>query len=427
MPKVIVADDSQTIQKVVGIYLSNEDYELIKCVDEDTLMPLLEEHGPSLVILDFNLSENKTGYDLAKEIKENSGARVLMLYGTFDTIDEDLFDEAGINAHLVKPFDGSKFVNFCNQLVSDYQMDQEGYDDEDEVEEIRELNKDAFIATSSDVYFDDDDEFELEEVRAEEQTSKFKIDEAAMEANLDDEEIDLENVDVDKLDGTLKFKINEDMMEANLAGEDDDEDEWVVNQPQVEDSSDEQIQEISKHAAITQEELSNLESGMKEWGFSVPGIIGEDLGGAELPPVIGENNLEEIAEQADEFSISEPQTDETIFPNDGDLEYPNLDSSEIEIEFDEIIADSGPTLTSISELADETEEVQEDEDITQSIDLNATLGTDTEEEVQSLEQQIADEVEEDLWSADDITPNTTNIRSDDNINISAAELETRLN
>ena len=98
-PKIIIADDSQTIQKVVKIYISKLeedpnfkfDLELIECIDESNLPSLVEEHEPSLILLDFNLSENKTGYDLSKELKNIHPSKILMMYGTFDTVDESLF------------------------------------------------------------------------------------------------------------------------------------------------------------------------------------------------------------------------------------------------------------------------------------------------------------------------------------------------
>ena len=68
--KVLIADDSLTIQKVIKITLSNEPFVLSDCTDADELVSSVEEFKPAIVLLDFNLSENKTGYDLCKEIKE---------------------------------------------------------------------------------------------------------------------------------------------------------------------------------------------------------------------------------------------------------------------------------------------------------------------------------------------------------------------
>lgn len=117
--KVLLADDSLTIQKVIKITLNDEPYDIIDCPHEDQLEELIGEHRPGLVLLDFNLSESMTGYDLCKKIKELSPeSNVLVMYGTFDTIDEDLLSQSGAANKIVKPFDSNKFVSLCKNLIS---------------------------------------------------------------------------------------------------------------------------------------------------------------------------------------------------------------------------------------------------------------------------------------------------------------------
>jgi len=116
--QVIVADDSQTIQKVIAITLSSEPHELTECLDVKNLETLVSQKKPKLVLLDFNLSDDKTGYDLCKDIKNASpDTQVLYLFGTFDTIDEELISESGASNWIVKPFDGNKFINLCRALT----------------------------------------------------------------------------------------------------------------------------------------------------------------------------------------------------------------------------------------------------------------------------------------------------------------------
>ena len=124
--KVLLADDSPTIQKVIKITLAKEDFEIIECESEQVLLEKVEAYSPRLVLLDFGLSEEKSGYELAKEIRQaNPDSQVLMLYGTFDTIDEDALNSAGVSEKVVKPFDSSKFVSICHDLIS-----KEGGDDQ---------------------------------------------------------------------------------------------------------------------------------------------------------------------------------------------------------------------------------------------------------------------------------------------------------
>ena len=118
--KVLVADDSLTIQKVIGITLANSGYELVECLNENDLLIKVKNNQYDLVLLDFNLSDTKTGYDLSKLIKEHQkNTPILILLGTFDTIEESRFDESGISDKIVKPFESSKFIKKCKQLIEE--------------------------------------------------------------------------------------------------------------------------------------------------------------------------------------------------------------------------------------------------------------------------------------------------------------------
>lgn len=117
MHKILVADDSLTIQKVIKITLANEDFEIIECLDSKDLESSVNKNSPDIVLLDFNLSEDKTGYELAEKIlNEKPNIQLLMLFGTFDTIDESLMNQCGVKYKIVKPFDGTKFITLCHAM-----------------------------------------------------------------------------------------------------------------------------------------------------------------------------------------------------------------------------------------------------------------------------------------------------------------------
>lgn len=118
MGKVLVADDSSTIQKVVRITLANEPFQLIECMDEDELNKVLPVNEFNLVLLDFNLSNSKTGFQLGAEVKEKCpGAKVMAMLGTFDTVDPAELVAAGIDDSIVKPFESDVFISKCRALI----------------------------------------------------------------------------------------------------------------------------------------------------------------------------------------------------------------------------------------------------------------------------------------------------------------------
>jgi DNA-binding response OmpR family regulator len=416
-PRIIIADDSQTIQKVIKITLASEDFELVECLTDDSLLALVQENNPSLVLLDFNLSENKTGYDLAKEIKAICQPKIMMLYGTFDSIDEALLEETGVNSHIVKPFDGNKFINSCRQLISDSEL--ETSDDTEGFEELEEIKDEVDFGEE----FDDGDEIDFSE------SAGDFIEDEKIEASIEmsEEEIEVEEFEENS---TPRMDLESNKDEISI------DEEWVVNQPENIEEDDELPEEI-----VTKEELNTLEAGMQEWGIDVPGVIGQSSSGPELPPVIGEEpqimtttsigtvehieienvelkpELEVEVESELEIEVSQPNKEEIVIddfpdeiidvqeeivenvvPEDDDLEYP--DSLKI---IEEVSKEE--TFSNLIPISDLSEEVEFSDEIqTDGISLNDTLGTNTEEEVKALEEQIADEVDEEknLWSTDEV-------------------------
>ena len=130
--KIIVADDSQTIQKVIKITFGNRKYDLGPCLSEAELFEKLND-DISLVLLDFSLSETKSGYELGKEVKaKNAGVPIMALLGTFDTVDEDSFKSSGYSDKVVKPFETEKFINKCEDLIENGGAEYITEDSEDE-------------------------------------------------------------------------------------------------------------------------------------------------------------------------------------------------------------------------------------------------------------------------------------------------------
>lgn len=109
--KILLADDSPTVHKVIKIILANEPYEIVDCARESELLPKLAQLHPELVFLDFNFSESLTGYDLCRAIKDKAPkSKVLMMYGTFDSVDENALNDCGADQHVIKPFDTNRFI-----------------------------------------------------------------------------------------------------------------------------------------------------------------------------------------------------------------------------------------------------------------------------------------------------------------------------
>jgi DNA-binding response OmpR family regulator len=116
--KILVADDSLTIQKVIGITLASSGYELVECLNETDLFRFLQSKDFDLVLLDFNLSDKRTGYELSRQIKELCpDLPIMIMLGTFDSVEESQLVPCGISDRVVKPFESGKFIKKCKDLI----------------------------------------------------------------------------------------------------------------------------------------------------------------------------------------------------------------------------------------------------------------------------------------------------------------------
>lgn len=145
--KVLVADDSLTIQKVINITLANSGYELVECLNEQDLLNKVESNSFDLVLLDFNLSDTTTGYDLSKKIKaKNPSAAIVVMLGTFDSVDESQFKNSGITDKIIKPFESSKFIKKCKDALENRDVSEVDFDSHEEglLTEEESLNLDSW-------------------------------------------------------------------------------------------------------------------------------------------------------------------------------------------------------------------------------------------------------------------------------------------
>ena len=116
--KILVADDSQTIQKVISLASKEQDFSLVSCLDESELFDNLNKNT-DLVLLDFALSDELNGYELCKKItEEQPNVPVMAMLGVFDSIDESEYKNSGFADKIVKPFETERFIHKCIALLN---------------------------------------------------------------------------------------------------------------------------------------------------------------------------------------------------------------------------------------------------------------------------------------------------------------------
>jgi CheY-like chemotaxis protein len=118
--RILVADDSLTIQKVVELTFADTDYRLT-CVGNGRLaLEKVREEPPDVILADVVMPE-KNGYEVCEEIKKNPATAaipVILLAGTFEPFDRDRAAGLGCDAIISKPFDSRELYRKVEALVS---------------------------------------------------------------------------------------------------------------------------------------------------------------------------------------------------------------------------------------------------------------------------------------------------------------------
>ena len=105
--KLLLADDSPTIQKVISLTFGDEEFEVVAVGDgAQALRALAEEPPPDIVLADV-VMPGPDGYELCERIKRDARlgrVPVILLVGTFEPFNEAEARRVGADTVLTKPF-----------------------------------------------------------------------------------------------------------------------------------------------------------------------------------------------------------------------------------------------------------------------------------------------------------------------------------
>jgi CheY-like chemotaxis protein len=118
--KILLADDSITIQKVIELTFSDEDFEVVTVSNGRLAMEKVQEVRPDLVLCDIIMPE-KDGYEVCDFIKKNpatSQIPVLLLTGAFEPFDQERASRVGCDGFLAKPFEPQTLIAKVKELLN---------------------------------------------------------------------------------------------------------------------------------------------------------------------------------------------------------------------------------------------------------------------------------------------------------------------
>jgi CheY-like chemotaxis protein len=116
--RILLADDSVTIQKVIELTFMDEDYEVRAVSNGDEAVALLSSLNPDFVIADVHMP-GANGYEVCRRAKQmRPDLPVLLLVGTFEPFDEAQARAVGADSHLKKPFDSQELLQRVEELLA---------------------------------------------------------------------------------------------------------------------------------------------------------------------------------------------------------------------------------------------------------------------------------------------------------------------
>jgi len=104
--KILLADDSVTVQKIITLTFSDEGVDVITVNDGDEAISRLQYLRPALVMADVSIP-GRNGYEICEFVKihpEMKETPVILLVPAFEPFDEERARRIGADYHLTKPF-----------------------------------------------------------------------------------------------------------------------------------------------------------------------------------------------------------------------------------------------------------------------------------------------------------------------------------
>ena len=120
MHKLLLADDSVTIQRVIELTFSGEDVQVVAVSDGEQAIARIPLERPDVVLADIGMPR-KGGYDVAAFVKgrpDLAHIPVLLLAGAFEPVDQARAEQVGADGVLIKPFEPRQVIERVKELLA---------------------------------------------------------------------------------------------------------------------------------------------------------------------------------------------------------------------------------------------------------------------------------------------------------------------
>lgn len=117
--RVLVADDSATMQRVVELTLNRVGVELVQARSAEEAMRMARDVKPDLMLIDHSMPD-RSGQDLCATFKKDptlKGIPIILMAGVSSPVDAATVQRVGASDVVTKPFDSQTLIGKVKQLL----------------------------------------------------------------------------------------------------------------------------------------------------------------------------------------------------------------------------------------------------------------------------------------------------------------------
>lgn len=125
--RLLIADDSITMQKVVELILSEKGFEIKATTNGEEALAVIPSFKPNIVLADVEMPKIN-GYQLCEKIKHDpstSGIPVILLAGAFEPFDEELAKKVRADGFIIKPFESQELIRKIDEVLASSVVEKE--------------------------------------------------------------------------------------------------------------------------------------------------------------------------------------------------------------------------------------------------------------------------------------------------------------
>ena len=118
--RLLLADDSVTIQRVIELTFAEEDVNVTAVGDGQQAIDQIQTEPPDIVLTDI-VMPGPDGYEVAAFVKGNAATAhipVVLLTGAYEPVDEARAKAIGCDGVMVKPFEPQMVINRVQELLA---------------------------------------------------------------------------------------------------------------------------------------------------------------------------------------------------------------------------------------------------------------------------------------------------------------------